>query len=1511
LNNCTLTGNSATYGGGSYNVNLTNSILYYNSANSGPNYAYGSLNYCCTTPLPPQGLGNIDSEPQLADSAHISAGSPCRGAANPAYVTSLDIDGENWANPPSIGCDEYHAGSITGGLSVSIQGDYTNIATGFAANFTGRINGHASSNRWDFGDGTGLTNRLFASHNWNVPGDYALVFWAYNETFTNGVSATLTVHVVAPPIHYVRVLSPTPVSPFTSWATAARTIQDAVDAASLPGAIVLVTNGNYSAGGAYLNLPSGSNRVAVTKPLSVLSVNGPSVTTIRGRQNYDQNDLRCVYLTNGAALSGFTLTGGGATYYYSDQNGGGVWCSPGSVVSNCILFGNVAASSGGGAFGGSLLGCLLSSNVCYANAAAYGATLSACTLSNNVGYGASSSALTNCLLIGNSSGVDASVLRDCSLMNHANTAAWNSTLEHCSLQSNSVGASSSILRNCLLAGNLWYGASGSTLDNCIISGTSGTGAASCTLNRCLITGSLGDGADYCSLNVCALVGNHGTAANSCTLNHCNVTGNSGLGVAYSTLSNSIVYYNLAGNFSTDAGTFIPGAFDHCCTTPLPSGGTGNISAEPLLTDFLHITASSPCRGAGSASTTSGVDIDGESWLSPPSIGCDEFYAGPVTGPLSVAIQANFTNVAAGFEVTLTSSITGRASSNRWDFGDGSFADNRPFTHHHWTNGGDYTVAFRAFNDSFPGGVGATLTIHVLVDPVYHVSLQSSNPVPPYLSWATAATNIQDAVNVAYAGGTVVVSNGTYRLGSVDGYRLEALTPIGIRSVNGAAATLIDGAGLVNCAYVSNGVVLTGFTLTNGLLGLDCYSTNNLVFNCVVVSNVSGGVYGGMLSNCVVSGNGLNYTYYGGGANSSTLEHCVLQGNVSYYGGGAYYCTLEDCTLSNNTSFYGGGGAENSTLSNCTILGNSSPYGYGGGVEGSTLQNCSLVGNAAESGGGVSACTLTNCYLLGNSSTNGSGGGAGGSILYGCVLSGNFATNGYGGGAYYCALFNCTVSGNSAYEGGGIYSDYYTPLTNCIVYYNQALSTGDNYSGYAPAFYSSCTTPLPAGSVASFTSPPAFANLATGNLRLLSNSPCINTGDNTAVVTSVDIDGRPRVVGGRVDVGAYEYQGPRISDFIAWLLAHGLSADGSDDFTDPDGDHFSNWQEFLAGSNPNDASSAPPLITGQPIGLVAAVGSNPSFSVTATGTTPLSYQWVFNDTNQIHGATNWSLTLSNAQTSNAGLYSVRVTNIFGSALSSNVLLMVDHPPKADASATVSPVISPNGSNAVVILDASRSSDSDGDPLQYAWYKTGTQAPLASGVVAVKVLPVGSYPIQLVVSDGSFSDTNAIVVEVITVLDALQRLDNLVVARVSKPAPLRATLAAAIASLVRGNTIATVNQLLAFQNKVRAQVASSDPALAALLTQKAQDIIAVLSGGNTNPDGRPHGTLASLHQKAKGHVQISFASPAPGPYIIEASSNLGDWEAVGIATVQSDGSFAFEDSDAGRFSRRFYRIVAPQP
>jgi hypothetical protein len=85
--------------------------------------------------------------------------------------------------------------------------------------------------------------------------------------------------------------------------------------------------------------------------------------------------------------------------------------------------------------------------------------------------------------------------------------------------------------------------------------------------------------------------------------------------------------------------------------------------------------------------------------------------------------------------------------------------------------------------------------------------------------------------------------------------------------------------------------------------------------------------------------------------------------------------------------------------------------------------------------------------------------------------------------------------------------------------------------------------------------------------------------------------------------------------------------------------------------------AVPFITAQPRGQVGYWGKSVTLTVTTAGTAPLSYQWLQNGT-PIEGATGSSLILTNLQATNAGNYSVVVSNAYGSTTSSNAYLTVN-------------------------------------------------------------------------------------------------------------------------------------------------------------------------------------------------------------------------------------------------------------
>jgi hypothetical protein len=94
----------------------------------------------------------------------------------------------------------------------------------------------------------------------------------------------------------------------------------------------------------------------------------------------------------------------------------------------------------------------------------------------------------------------------------------------------------------------------------------------------------------------------------------------------------------------------------------------------------------------------------------------------------------------------------------------------------------------------------------------------------------------------------------------------------------------------------------------------------------------------------------------------------------------------------------------------------------------------------------------------------------------------------------------------------------------------------------------------------------------------------------------------------------------------------------------------------AGSSDEAGSPTPPLITTQPQNQTVVAGQNATFSVSASGTAPLAYQWRFHGTN-LSGATASSFTRTNVLPEHAGPYSVLVSNVAGSVTSSNALLTV--------------------------------------------------------------------------------------------------------------------------------------------------------------------------------------------------------------------------------------------------------------
>jgi len=195
------------------------------------------------------------------------------------------------------------------------------------------------------------------------------------------------------------------------------------------------------------------------------------------------------------------------------------------------------------------------------------------------------------------------------------------------------------------------------------------------------------------------------------------------------------------------------------------------------------------------------------------------------------------------------------------------------------------------------------------------------------------------------------------------------------------------------------------------------------------------------------------------------------------------------------------------------------------IDGFTITNGYITG-ASATGGGIycnQGGTVMNCVIVGNVS-QWSGGGIGcyqGGTIQSCVINGNTAQSQDGGGLYVNqggTVQNCTIVNNFANRnGGGIEGNSGGEIQNCIIYDN----TGGEIHGSPSENRYNCIKNWSSHSNGNISDDPQF--VSAGDYHLLPTSPCLNVGTNLPyVLSSTDIEGNPRLVGNKVDMGAYEY-----------------------------------------------------------------------------------------------------------------------------------------------------------------------------------------------------------------------------------------------------------------------------------------------------------------------------------------------------------------------------------------------------
>jgi pectate lyase len=177
-------------------------------------------------------------------------------------------------------------------------------------------------------------------------------------------------------------------------------------------------------------------------------------------------------------------------------------------------------------------------------------------------------------------------------------------------------------------------------------------------------------------------------------------------------------------------------------------------------------------------------------------------------------------------------------------------------------------------------------------------------------------------------------------------------------------------------------------------------------------------------------------------------------------------------------------------------------------------------------------------------------------------------------------------------------------------------------------------------------------------------------------------------------------------------------------------------EFIPGATPASVDLDPQDQT-------VFVGDDAQFNVQASGTASLFYQWYYNTSSVLTGQTNSTLTVTNAQTSDAGAYSVTVSNTYGSVTSAVAQLTVNLP--------VAPSISTQPQDQINVLPGASASFTvvagGSDPLSYQWY-FNTNTPVANAndsiltITNVQAGDVGSYSVVVSNAAGSVTSSNAV-------------------------------------------------------------------------------------------------------------------------------------------------------------------------
>ena len=364
---------------------------------------------------------------------------------------------------------------------------------------------------------------------------------------------------------------------------------------------------------------------------------------------------------------------------------------------------------------------------------------------------------------------------------------------------------------------------------------------------------------------------------------------------------------------------------------------------------------------GSADLDGNVRVQGKAI----DVGCYELNE----GEFSVTFNTASTSVMVPCAVTFNAACTGAGENDviryAWDFdGDGTtdLVTTDATATWTYTQAGNVSVSLSA-TDVTSGASGECVRgdYLYLVPKTMLVAASSPAPAFPYDTWQNAATNVQDAIDAAIDGVTIVFSNGNYTVSSTisveKGVTLRGLAdaPGDVVLANANAVRILR---LNHAGSLVSGLVLTGSAGKDVGAFLCIDTVGGTVSNCVIRGVVSTGSVGAYANTAMM---------YVAGANS-LMTHCVITGNVYRIDSGSSY-SKEVVP----TAWVAGGArlstslvADNTDTGARNITGYATVYASGGG---SKVVNCSIVRNTEYEAGGLclSSATAVNCVVAGNES----------------------------------------------------------------------------------------------------------------------------------------------------------------------------------------------------------------------------------------------------------------------------------------------------------------------------------------------------------------------------------------------------------------------------------------------------------------------------------------------------------------------------------------------------------------